>query len=163
MELTYKTATTEDLEALISSRSHVLREIMGLPSSTDMSGIERHTRAYYAQALPNGETTCVLVFDGGALVGMGAICYYRVLPAYTYPTGEKAYIMSMYTHDGYRKRGIATTVLDMLVKDAQSRGIRKITLEATGMGRPVYERYGFVPMPGQMELIKESTEQSQEE
>lgn len=32
-------------------------------------------------------------------------------------------------------------------------GVLQITLEATDMGRPLYERYGFVKMEDEMELI----------
>ena len=33
-------------------------------------------------------------------------------------------------------------------------GVSQITLEATEMGRPLYEKYGFVKMEDEMELIK---------
>lgn len=39
------------------------------------------------------------------------------------------------------------------VQDAKRRGITQISLEATDMGRPLYEKYGFVPMNAEMELI----------
>ena len=48
--------------------------------------------------------------------------------------------------------GIAYKTLDLLVKAAKSRGITAISLEATDMGRPLYEKYGFVKMEHEMEL-----------
>jgi hypothetical protein len=42
--------------------------------------------------------------------------------------------------------------LDLLVKDAKEQGVTQIALEATDMGRPLYERYGFVKMEDEMEL-----------
>lgn len=44
-------------------------------------------------------------------------------------------------------------LLDLLVKDAKEQGVLQIALEATDMGRPLYERYGFVKMEDEMELI----------
>ena len=41
---------------------------------------------------------------------------------------------------------------DMLIRDTKSKGITAISLEATDMGRPLYEKYGFVKMNGEMEL-----------
>ena len=36
--------------------------------------------------------------------------------------------------------------------DAKGRGITAISLEATKIGRPLYERYGFTQMRDEMEL-----------
>lgn len=38
------------------------------------------------------------------------------------------------------------------MKEAKDRGITAISLEATAMGRPLYEKYGFVNMAHEMEL-----------
>ena len=34
--------------------------------------------------------------------------------------------------------------LDIMVRDAVKRGIKHITLEATEVGRPLYEKYGLL-------------------
>lgn len=74
------------------------------------------------------------------------------MPTYHNPSGRKAYIMNMYTRPEYRRRGIAYHTLDLLVKEIRRRGITSISLEATDMGRPLYEKYGFLPMEHEMEL-----------
>lgn len=62
-----------------------------------------------------------------------------------------------YTEDIRRTRqGIAYQTLDLLVKEAKARGITAISLEATKMGRPLYEKYGFIQMNHEMELPEES-------
>ena len=61
--------------------------------------------------------------------------------------------MNMYTKPKYRRKGIATKTLDLLVKDAKQRGITAILLEATAMGKLLYEKYGFVKMENEMELL----------
>ena len=45
-------------------------------------------------------------------------------------------------------------VLDMLVKECYVRNITAISLEATDMGRPLYEKYEFIKMEHEMELPK---------
>ena len=70
---------------------------------------------------------------------------------YHNPSGCKAYIMNMYTKPEYRRKGIANNTLKLLVEDARSRGINEISLEATQMGRPLYEKFGFVKMNDEME------------
>ena len=64
--------------------------------------------------------------------------------------------MNMYTRPEYRRQGIARRMLDILISDAKSRGIRFITLEATQMGKPLYEKAGFVPLKNEMILPESS-------
>ena len=47
--------------------------------------------------------------------------------------------MNMYTILSTEEKGIAYKTLDMLIKDSKSKGIFSISLEATDMGRPLYE------------------------
>ena len=86
-------------------------------------------------------------------IGAGGVSFYSVMPTYHNPSGKKAYIMNMYTAPDYRRQGIAYKTLDMLVKISKERGINQISLEATEMGRPLYEKYGFVKMESEMELV----------
>ena len=51
--------------------------------------------------------------------------------------------MNMYTNPAYRRKGIAYQTLNLLVADAKNKGIDAISLEATEMGRPLYEKFGF--------------------
>ena len=109
--------------------------------------------AYYRRALETGEHIAYLVYDNGAFVGAGGVSFYQVMPTYHNPTGKKAYIMNMYAAPEYRRQGIAIHTLDLLVKDAKEQGVLQIALEATYMGRPLYERYGFAKMEDEMELV----------
>ena len=151
MALVYKRATLADLDILTETRIEVLRAANRLDASADMTQVERATLAYYRSALADGSHTAYLVFDGDVFVGAGGVSYYAVMPTYHNPTGRKAYIMNMYTCPAYRRRGIAARTLDLLVQDARGRGVHAISLEATSMGRPLYEAYGFVPMTSEME------------
>ena len=38
--------------------------------------------------------------------------------------------------------------------NAKEHGVLQIALEATDMGRPMYEKYGFVKMEDEMELVQ---------
>lgn len=108
----------------------------------------------YQRALCEGTHTAYLALGGEQFAGAGGVSYFQVMPTYHNPSGNKAYIMNMYTRPEYRRRGIAYHMLDLLVRDAADRGIDAISLEATRMGRPLYEKYGFTQMGDEMELRK---------
>ena len=149
----YRRATIDDLNELVRTRIEVLRAANKLDESVDMSEVERQSRDYYTKALADGSHTAYIVYDGDTFVGAGGVSYFRVMPTYHNLSGEKAYIMNMYTAPEYRRKGIAIKTLDLLVQDAKERGVKAISLEATDMGRPLYEKYGFVKMNDEMELI----------
>ena len=96
----------------------------------------------YQRALCEGTHTAYLALDGEQFAGAGGVSYFQVMPTYHNPSGNKAYIMNMYTRPEYRRRGIAYHMLDLLVRDAADRGIDAISLEAPGRGRPRGEKYG---------------------
>ena len=152
MSIEYRRATPDKIDLLVSTRIEVLRAANLLDENVDMSDVAAQSEAYYRDALTDGSHTGILAFDGDALVGTGGVSYYRVMPTFHNPTGRCAYIMNMYVRPAHRRRGIATAMLDLLVADARRRGMGRIALEATDMGRPLYEKYGFIRAGGEMEL-----------
>ncbi len=156
MSFTYKRATIEDIDMLTKTRIEVLRAANRLSENVDMSEVEKQSKKYYEKALYDDTHIAYLVFDSigneNCYVGAGGVSYFQVMPTYHNPSGNKAYIMNMYTKPEYRRKGIALKTLNLLVEDAKSRGITAISLEATDMGRPLYEKYGFLKMKDEMEL-----------
>ena len=136
----YKRATMEDIDEMVRTRIIVLRAANKLSDDEDMSVVEEESKEYYRRVLETGEHIAYLVYDNGAFVGAGGVSFYQVMPTYHNPTGKKAYIMNMYTAPEYRRQGIAIHALDLLVKDVKEQGVLQIALEATYMGRPLYER-----------------------
>lgn len=152
MNLIYKKATLEDIDVLTETRIEVLRAANKLSIDTDMEEVKKQSYQYYKKALLDGTHITYLIFDENYFVGAGGVSFFQIMPTYHNPSGNKAYIMNMYTKPEYRRRGIAYKTLDMLIQDIKHKGITAISLEATDMGRPLYEKYGFVNMNNEMEL-----------
>ena len=148
------TDTTEFKYYEVDSKGKMTMHKLYLDPFMDMSLVEKESYEYYKNALETGEHIAYLVYDNETFIGAGGVSFYQVMPTYHNPTGKKAYIMNMYTAPAYRRQGIAFHTLDLLVKVIRKQGVSQITLEATEMGRPLYEKYGFVKMEDAMELIK---------
>ena len=151
--LLYRRAGSHDRELLTRLRLEVLRAANGLEEDVDLSRTELESRCYYETCFLEDSHAAWLVFDGEEVVGTGAVSFYQVMPTYHNPSGKKAYIMNMYTHPDYRRRGIAYRVLELLTAEAEMRQIDAVTLEATAAGRPLYEAFGFTAMRDEMELL----------
>lgn len=147
----YKKAGLADLDVLVKTRIKVLRAANKLPEDAGMPEAEAESARYYQRAFQDDLCAAYLVYDADKVIGAGGISFYQVMPTYHNASGKKAYIMNMYTDPAYRRRGIAYKMLDVLMKEAADRGILQVTLEATQAGKPLYLKYGFVPMQDEME------------
>lgn len=156
MNLIYKKAGLSDLDLLTTTRMEVLRAVFHVSDDAGLSLIERNSYDYYRDSLKNGSHAAYLVIDSingtEHFAAAGGISFYQVMPTCDNPDGRKAYVMNMYTRPEYRRQGIAGKVLELLIAEALERGITCITLDASEMGRPVYEKHGFVQMQDEMRL-----------
>lgn len=73
--------------------------------------------------------------------GIGEIVH-RV-PGPETPTGRYGYVCSMVTEPSWRGRGLATGVLEGLLRWFADRDVRKVDLHASSEGEPIYRRLGF--------------------
>lgn len=135
----------DDLPILVETRMEVLREVYALTPEADMTELERESADYYAKSLADGNHIGYFVFLDDEFVGTGGVSFYRVMPTCDNPTGEKAYIMNMYIRKEFRRKGIASEVMETLLNDVHERGITHIGLEASEMGRGMYRKFGFAP------------------
>ena len=63
-------------------------------------------------------------------------------------TRSSAWIAMVLTDPAFRRRGLANALLEHAISFAESRGASSIWLDATEMGRPVYEKLGFATVFG---------------
>jgi GNAT superfamily N-acetyltransferase len=142
----------DDLDLLLRWRETVLRDVFELPADTDLSSLMEANRAYYEDALASGTHIAGLAYLDGQAVGCGAICLQREMPSPENPSGRNAYLMNVYTMPSERGRGVASSVVAWLIQQADDAGAEKVFLEATPAAKDMYERAGFVELPGMMHL-----------
>ena len=154
MKYYFRKASINDLEFMANIRINVLKIANKLEEDTDMSNVFNETLKYYSKYLNDNNNITYLGFDNDAFIACGSICFFDIMPTYNNQSEKKAYIMNMYTNENYRRKGIGLKILDLLIKDAKGKGIEQIQLEATEMGKYLYEKYGFVVLLNEMELRK---------
>lgn len=136
----YKIATNDDIELLMSSRLEMLKVVNNLPADYEYSEeIVRESRDYFL----NGDHITVLAIDDGKVIGCASMSFMWIMPTFSHPTGRRAHLMNVYTRSEYRRQGIARKMVNMLIDETWKRGATEISLDATTMGRPLYESLGF--------------------
>jgi GNAT superfamily N-acetyltransferase len=110
-------------------------------------------RAYFSAAIPDGRYVAwvaELHERPGEIVGGAGLQLRELLPR-PHPAGGRllhgpqGLIVNVFTEPGWRRRGVAAQVIEELLRWARARGIESLVLHASGEGRPLYERLGFVP------------------
>ncbi|MDC7286346.1 GNAT family N-acetyltransferase [Blautia schinkii] len=152
MDITIRKAKLGDLEALMTWRMTVLHEVFSIPQDDPMEVLEQKNRLYYQTALPSGEHTACFAMADDKIIGCGGICFQREMPSPDNPDGGCAYLMNIYTCPEFRGKGVGRKVVNWLIQQAQSRGIEKIYLETSEIGRSLYQEIGFTDMQGYMKL-----------
>ncbi|MBR5386684.1 MAG: GNAT family N-acetyltransferase [Clostridiales bacterium] len=147
----YRIATDKDIELMMQSRLEMLRVVNNLGDDYEFSeDIVNNSREYFL----NGDQSTVLVLDGDKVIGCASMSYITIMPTFSHPSGKRAHLMNVYTNPSYRRQGIARKMVNMLIDDAWSKGATEISLDATKLGRPLYESMGFIDSNECMVLVK---------
>ena len=147
----YKKANENDIKFITEIRIEVLKSANNLDKNINMDNVFDETYNYYLENINKNNIT-YLVFENNDFIGCGSICFYNIMPTYNNPSGKKAYIMNMYTREKYRRKGIAKNTLNLLIKEAEKKGVKNIQLEATEIGKKLYINYGFSELENEMEI-----------
>lgn len=141
-------ADLKDISALVELRKEQLTEEGGLP----VSDIDKPLADYFNAAITDGSFISWVMVNNGEIIATSGICFYPLPPTFFNPSGKTAYITNMYTKIDYRRSGIATELLHMVMDEAKKRGYRIIRLHTSAYGKSIYQKAGFTDSEGYMAL-----------
>lgn len=78
---------------------------------------------------------CFVAEAGGSPVATAAVCTFDSV----------AWVMMLLVDEGFRRRGIGTRLIEHCLEVLDQRSVRTTRLDATSLGRPIYEKLGFLP------------------
>ncbi len=104
----------------------------GLALSTTVGW--NQTEADWRRLLELQPDGCFCIERDGCVVSTATVIFYG---------SRLAWLGMVLTLPDFRGRGFATSLLQHCLDYARARGVRSIRLDATGLGRRVYERLGF--------------------
>ncbi len=141
--LEYRKALPEDIPILAQMRLAMLCESADYPEAFRRA-LHDNTCAYLARGLEDRSLcTWLALRRDGLIAAMGSAAYYTLPPNDWCPGGRTAYISNLYTLPDYRRQGVASSLLRLLLDEAKENGCERILLDASDMGRPLYRKFGF--------------------
>jgi GNAT superfamily N-acetyltransferase len=79
----------------------------------------------------------------GNPVASGGVTVIKTVPIPEDPSLETGFLHSVYTLPSMRGRGIASAILDRLIVSCRDRGLTRVQLNSSELGRGVYRKKGF--------------------
>ena len=140
MSLTIRPAVASHAAALVDLRQ-LMFDSMGTPPNDSW---QADAEAWFADHVVTDADLCVLVADEAGQVVASGLAILQRNPPSPGSRGLSAYVANIATLPSARGQGAATRILDGLLEWAVEQGADRAELHATEVGRPIYEKVGFV-------------------
>jgi GNAT superfamily N-acetyltransferase len=111
-----------------------------------------NTKQYITDEMKDGSFVCWVAIHDNSIIAMGGVTFFCLPPNDWCPTGKTAYIGNMYTIPVFRRQGVAHHLIELIFGEAKERGCERILLNATDIGRHLYEKFGFETWESAMAL-----------
>lgn len=153
MNYKIRKATIHDIEALLSLRISLLKEVNELRSYEGERSFRLATENYLHTALPSEQFTSYIATINDTVVSMSGITFFERPPYIGNLEGKEAYILNMYTLPEHRGNGIAKQLLERCIEECKKKQVKRTWLHASEDGEPLYQKAGFSYKTNEMELF----------
>ncbi|SFD82956.1 Acetyltransferase (GNAT) domain-containing protein [Chitinophaga sp. CF118] len=143
-EITYSQVTLHDLPAVVNLRLIFAGEFTGPQAPEFIELFKQRNKEYLEKAISDHSFIAYLAKCGNEIAGIGAMIFRAQPPGFKNLSGKVGYVMNMYTFPDYRRRGICSAILKLLIDEAYRMGITAFELHASEAGESVYIKNEFL-------------------
>lgn len=135
-------ALPSDIEQMIKLRCVYIEEEFGAQQDKKLLELKKQLRTYFDAHL--GTDLLSYVADNDGEIVSIALLVVILKPANpSFITGKTGLLLNVYTLPAYREQGLATRIIQNLITQAKALELSYIALDATQMGKPIYQKLGF--------------------
>lgn len=141
-EIVFDKATTDDIDELLRLRLEYMVADFGAVSERDEALMRRSLPDYYRRKLGKDLIAFVARKDD-RLVAAAYLLIIEKPASVLLPHGLMGEVLSVYTEEKYRGRGICSMLIQNLIECGKEMRLDRIDLKATKDGYPIYKKQGF--------------------
>ena len=153
-KIVYRLAVNDDVPALVDCRVQFLNEHFNHSENGEAAIVRKSLREYFAKAIRTKNfIACVAEYKGKIIATSGMVVWQKPAMYGGVESGKLGYLLNFYTVPEARRKGIATRLLNELIREAKSLGLKYLHLHASKDGINIYRKAGFVePWEPELEL-----------
>ena len=141
-DIVYDTANKNDIEELVRLRIAYMIDDFGSITDYEREAMEKQLPDYFQRKLGT-ELIAFVARAEGRIVGVAYLLIMEKPANPFFPNGLDSEVLSVYTEDEYRGKGICTQLMKDLIDYAKEHEVCRIDLIATKEGYPIYKKIGF--------------------
>jgi len=136
-------ATSKDLELLVHHRRKMFEE-MASPTEEELSVHDASYRVWARDMMKRRLLHVYIVeTSSGKPAASGGVWLREMQPSPGHPHAMVPYVLSVYTSPEFRRKGLASMIVEEAMAWARKHGYYKIVLHASKTGRKVYSQLGW--------------------
>jgi GNAT superfamily N-acetyltransferase len=156
-EIRLREASIRDISVLAVHHRKMFMEIWeNKEDHLDPEKANKIEKAYVTKLeteMKNGNCVAWVIEAKERVISSGAVTFISLVPNPSDLSSKVAYLHSMYTEKSYRNKKCAQQIIQKVIHLCASQGIKRIMLNASDAGLPVYQKLGFRSAPDTMRLF----------
>ena len=133
-------------------RMKLFFELGEIDLKTDTDSLKKATKDYYLLHIDR-DLICWGIKNENKIAATASLCLFSRIPYEENKTGSEGYILNIYTLSEFRKQGFAKSLINEIIKYAEDNNIKRLWLDSSNDGKPVYLKKGFEEKNNVMELF----------
>lgn len=132
--------------ALITAHRKAMFADIGKTPASILDAVSHNFEPWVARMLTDGKYIGWVTENESKPVASAGLFVLDWAPHILDPAGEhRGYLLNVFVEPGFRRRGLARTLVDLCLGEARRRHIRVVSLHSSDAGKALYEGLGFRP------------------
>ena len=140
-KVTFRKLGKNDKELFISLRMVYLNNEFDINENVKKE-IENNLKTYFDKYIEDGFIGIIAEYNG-KIVSVAYLAISEKPANPNFINGKTGTLLNVYTYPEYRKKGIATKLIEEIIEEAIKINIKLIYLKSTNAGIKLYEKSGF--------------------
>jgi GNAT superfamily N-acetyltransferase len=144
-DITYRKATVKDAQKLARYRVDFLNEVYKTNDDVVSKALYNELVIYFNQSFEENSLISWIAEHEQKIISTSGLVVWKIPLSFASlgKHGRRGYILNMFTLKAYRKKGIASVLMNKLVDEAKQLNLEYLHLHTTDDGIRIYKKLGF--------------------